>query len=204
MSARPTTHDVQPRARVPRPLVAGAVRRTLAGVAGGRFEALPVTLRFWDGSLLASVRTDAPVIEVRDISAIAHLLHAPNQIGLARAWVTGALAVEDDSDLEAVLRLRGEFGALRLAPRERARLARAAIRIAGRAGPATPGRARDRGPARGPPALARARPGRDPASLRRLQPASTDWCWGRAWSTRAPTSTTRTSRSRPPRSASSS
>ena len=131
MSARPTTHDVQPRTRVRRPLVAVAVRRTLAGVAGGRFEALPATLRFWDGSVLASVRDDAPVIEVRDVAAIAHLLHAPNQIGLARAWVTGGLAVEDDSDLEAVLRLRGEFGALRLAPRERARLVRAAIRIAG-------------------------------------------------------------------------
>jgi cyclopropane-fatty-acyl-phospholipid synthase len=133
VSAHPTTDDVQRRTRSRHPVIASAVEQTLAGIAGGRLGALPVTLRFWDGSLLASVRADAPVIEVRDRSAIAHLLHAPNQIGLARAWVTGGLAVEDDRDLEAVLRLRGEFGALRLTPRERARLVTAAIRIAGTA-----------------------------------------------------------------------
>ena len=45
--------------------------------------------------------------------------------------MTGALAVDDDADLEAVLRLRGEFGVLRLSARERARLVAAAVRIAG-------------------------------------------------------------------------
>jgi cyclopropane-fatty-acyl-phospholipid synthase len=133
LSAHPTTHDAQQRTRSRQPAVADVVRRTLAGVAGGRFEALPVTLRFWDGSLIASVHADAPVVEVRDASAVAHLLHAPNQIGLARAWVTGGLAVDTDDDLEAVLRLRGEFGALRLTARERARLVTAAVRIAGTA-----------------------------------------------------------------------
>ncbi len=133
MSARSTTHDVQSPSSSRPPVVADTVRHTLAGIAGGRFEHLPVTLRFWDGSLLPSARADAPVIEVRDTSAIAHLLHAPNQIGLARAWVSGGLAVDTDDDLEAVLRLRGEFGALRLTPWERARLVTAAVRIAGSA-----------------------------------------------------------------------
>ncbi len=111
--------------------VAATVRDVLGDLADGRFAALPVTLRFWDGSILSSPRKGAPVVEVRDPSAIAHLLHAPNQIGLSRAWVTGALAVDDDADLEAVLRLRGEFGVLRLSARERARLVAAAVRIAG-------------------------------------------------------------------------
>jgi cyclopropane-fatty-acyl-phospholipid synthase len=114
-----------------RPGVAAAAREALASVAGGRFATLPVTLRFWDGSVLKSPRVAAPVVEVRDPSALAHVLHAPNQIGLARAWVTGALAVDDDGELEAVLRLRGEFGVLRLTTRDRARLVAAAVRIAG-------------------------------------------------------------------------
>jgi cyclopropane-fatty-acyl-phospholipid synthase len=114
-----------------RPGVAAAVRDVLASVADGRFATLPVTLRFWDGSVLKSARDGAPAVDVRDRSAIAHVLHAPNQIGLARAWVTGALAVDDDAELEAVLRLRGEFGVLRLTARERARLVAAAVRIAG-------------------------------------------------------------------------
>jgi cyclopropane-fatty-acyl-phospholipid synthase len=114
-----------------RPGVAAAVREVLSGVADGRFATLPVTLRFWDGSVLKSLRDGAPTVEVRDPSAIAHVLHAPNQVGLARAWVTGALAVDDDAELEAVLRLRGEFGVLRLTLAERVRLVAAAVRIAG-------------------------------------------------------------------------
>jgi len=126
-----TTQHVKARIRSRRPVVADMVRRTLAGIADGRFERLPVTLRFWDGSVLESVRADAPVVDVRDTSAIGHLLHAPNQIGLARAWVSGGLAVADDSELEAVLRLRGEFGTLALTAAERVRLVAAAVRVAG-------------------------------------------------------------------------
>ncbi|HEY6886693.1 MAG TPA: hypothetical protein VI300_02900, partial [Solirubrobacter sp.] len=83
--------------------IASAVRDALAGV---RIHELPVTLRFWDGSVLGG---GEPVVEVRDPAAIAHILHAPGQMGLARAWVTGALDVEDDGDLEAILRLRSAF-----------------------------------------------------------------------------------------------
>src|SRR3954451_22871900 len=114
-----------------RPGVAAAVRDVLGSVADGRFATLPVTLRFWDGSVLESARDGAPTVEVRDPSAIAHVLHAPNQVGLARAWVTGAPPVDDAGELEAVLRLRGEFGVLHLTTRERLRLVAAAVRIAG-------------------------------------------------------------------------
>src|SRR3954470_16210554 len=51
-----------------RPEVASAVRDALAGV---RIFELPVTLRFWDGSVLDG---GAPVIEVRDPVAFAHVL----------------------------------------------------------------------------------------------------------------------------------
>src|SRR3954454_2983978 len=106
-----------------RPEVAGAVRDALAGA---RISELPVTLRFWDGSVLAG---GAPVVEVRDPVAFAHALHAPGQLGLARAWVAGALDVEDVADLEAILRLRS-FKA-ELTARAIARLFAAAAKIAG-------------------------------------------------------------------------
>jgi len=131
LSAHPNARGIQSRPRTHRAAVAPAVRDVLGSVAAGRLAELPVSLRFWDRSTLASARAGAPVVQVRDRSAVAHLLHAPGQIGLVRAWVTGALAVDDDSELEAVLRLRGEFGVLHLTPGERARLLAAAVRIAG-------------------------------------------------------------------------
>jgi len=109
---------------VRRPEIASAVRRALAGV---EIPALPVTLRFWDGSVLEG---GAPVIEVRDPAAIAYVLRSPNQIGLARAWVTGAVDVPTDADLEAILRLRGTFH-IPLSNLAIARLALAAARIGG-------------------------------------------------------------------------
>lgn len=109
---------------VQRPEIASAVRRALAGVD---VPALPVTLRFWDGSVLEG---GAPVVEVRDPAAIAYVLRSPNQIGLARAWVTGAVDVPEDADLEAILRLRGRFH-IPLSKRDLARLALSAARIAG-------------------------------------------------------------------------
>src|SRR3954447_2110008 len=108
-----------------RPAVASAVRDALTGV---RIPELPATLRFWDGSVLDG---GAPVIEVRDPVAFAHVLHAPSQLGLARAWVSGALDVEDVGDLEAILRLRSfKF---ELTPRDLAHLFAPAVRILGRA-----------------------------------------------------------------------
>ena len=68
-----------------RPRLAHAAREALAAV--GLIDLLPVTLRFWDGSVLEG---GSPVIEIRSPGAIAHLIHAPNQIGLARAWVRPA------------------------------------------------------------------------------------------------------------------
>ena len=145
-----------------RPEVASAVRDALTGV---RIAELPVTLRFWDGSVLDG---GAPVIEVRDPVAIAHILHAPGQMGLARAWVAGALDVEDVADLEAILRLRSFK--VELTPRDIARLFAAAVRIVGPAILKKPPVPSIEAPAPAPrPALARPRQGRDPPPLRRLQ-----------------------------------
>jgi cyclopropane-fatty-acyl-phospholipid synthase len=115
-----------------RPAVADVAQRALGGVAGGRLTELPVSLRFWDGSTLEGSPDggdEPPVIEVRDPSALSQLLRRPDQIGLARAWLSGGLDV--DGDLESVLVARESLRDLHLSPRERLRLASAAARIVG-------------------------------------------------------------------------
>jgi hypothetical protein len=64
--------------------VAGNARVALDRIAGGRLRALPFTLKFWDGSTLPG-GWPAPVTVLRSPKAIAYLLRAPNQVGLARA-----------------------------------------------------------------------------------------------------------------------
>jgi cyclopropane-fatty-acyl-phospholipid synthase len=105
--------------------------QALRSIAGGRLGALPVTLRFWDGSELpATVPSGgAPRLIIRSPAAIADLLFAPGQIGLVRTCLHGSLDL--DGDLEAVLQTRQRFQGLHISPSERARLAFAATRIAG-------------------------------------------------------------------------
>jgi cyclopropane-fatty-acyl-phospholipid synthase len=109
------------------PGVAGAAARTLDALAGGRLRELPVTLSFWDGSRLPTA--GAPAVVIRDPVAVAHVLHQPSELGLARAWVSGALDVE--GDLEPLLRLRDRMSGIALSRAERARLALAALKVAG-------------------------------------------------------------------------
>ncbi len=107
--------------------VATAVRGTLGGIAGGRLQALPFTLRFWDGSMLAG-ESPTPVTVIRSPKALTYMLRAPNQVGLARAWVTGALDVE--GDLNAVLAARHRLSGIALSAADRLKLVAAAARAA--------------------------------------------------------------------------
>jgi cyclopropane-fatty-acyl-phospholipid synthase len=113
--------------------IARRAQALLARIGDGRWASLPVTLRFWDGSELRPPdRPPAGVLHVRR-QAVAQLLREPNQIGLARAYATGALDLE--GDLDAVLAERGRLGqgpGLRLPDRLRA----LALGVAA-AGPAT-------------------------------------------------------------------
>ena len=107
--------------------VATAVRGALGGIAGGRLRALPFTLRFWDGSVLPG-ESPTPVTVVRSPRALSYMLRAPNQVGLARAWVTGALDVE--GDLGAVLAARHRLSGIALSAADRLKLVAAAARAA--------------------------------------------------------------------------
>jgi cyclopropane-fatty-acyl-phospholipid synthase len=137
--------------------VAASVGNLLPRIAAGKLPRLPFPIRFWDGSVLpttgamltaerssngrsandpngrsANGRPGAPhAAAVITVSrrAVAHLLHAPGQLGLARAWVDGSLGIE--GDLEAVLAARHEFDGVSLSRRDLALVAIEAVRAAG-------------------------------------------------------------------------
>jgi cyclopropane-fatty-acyl-phospholipid synthase len=112
--------------------IATAARSALEEVGGGRLTQLPLAIRFWDGSCLQGKKKasthEPPVLVATQPRAVAHLLHEPGQLGLARAWVDGSLTVR--GDLEDVLALRRTLN-VRLSLRDRLRLAAAAVRTAG-------------------------------------------------------------------------
>ncbi|WP_073386621.1 class I SAM-dependent methyltransferase [Jatrophihabitans endophyticus] len=75
------------------PTVADRLAALLRDTAG--FE-LPVRIRAWDGSEAGPA--DGPVLVIRSRRALRRLLWAPGELGLARAYVTGDLDVEGDTD----------------------------------------------------------------------------------------------------------
>jgi cyclopropane-fatty-acyl-phospholipid synthase len=86
-------------------------------------------IRFWDGSEIPSAdgSADAPAVVLRSPRALAHVAFRPGEVGIARAWVSGEVAV--DGDLEAVLALRTRFEGLKLGAGELALLAKTARRL---------------------------------------------------------------------------
>ncbi|HEU4911238.1 MAG TPA: cyclopropane-fatty-acyl-phospholipid synthase family protein [Actinomycetes bacterium] len=99
----------------------------LLALAMGREPALRV--RAWDGSEVGP--DDAPVVEVRSRDAVRYLAHAPNELGLARAYVSGSIGVQGDIyevlgalPLENVDQMRRKA----FIPRQRAELAALALK----------------------------------------------------------------------------
>jgi cyclopropane-fatty-acyl-phospholipid synthase len=90
--------------------VAEQLAAALAPILG--VDRLPVRLQAWDGTVAGP--PDAPLVIVRSRQAVRRLAWAPDEVGLARAYVAGELDVEDD--------LYAPFAALssigRLAPGE--------------------------------------------------------------------------------------
>jgi cyclopropane-fatty-acyl-phospholipid synthase len=106
--------------------------------------ARPFTLELWDGSRLPSTNGGGPTFHIRSPDAFAHALRAPGQLGLGRAYVSGALAVDD---LDEVLELLDGWEPPALDRRAQARLALAAARASGirRPPPVPPAELRPRG-----------------------------------------------------------
>ena len=88
----------------------------------------PFRLTFWDGSELPATSGQAPTLHVRSPAAVAHALLARGQLGIGRAYASGAIEVDD---LDAVMRLVGGWKPPALDRRTRTRLVLAAVRACG-------------------------------------------------------------------------
>jgi len=76
------------------------LRRELATTLPER----PFTITFWDGTELPATNGGGPALHVRSPEALAHALRAPGQLGLGRAYVSGAIEVDDiDEAMAAIL-----------------------------------------------------------------------------------------------------
>ncbi len=100
------------------------LRRELARALPER----PFALRFWDGTELPATAPEGPVFTVRSPTAVAHLLRAPGQLGLGRAYAAGELEADD---LDRVIGLLDGFKAPPIDRATRLRLTLAAVRACG-------------------------------------------------------------------------
>jgi cyclopropane-fatty-acyl-phospholipid synthase len=95
----------------------------------------PFRVEFWDGSAVAATNGGGPTVRVGSRDALAHALRAPGQLGLGRAYVSGALEVDD---LDATLDTLDRWHPPPLDARARARLAAAAVWACGLVRPPRP------------------------------------------------------------------
>jgi cyclopropane-fatty-acyl-phospholipid synthase len=104
------------------------LRRELAATLPER----PFTITFWDGTELPATNGGGPALHVRSPAALAHALRAPGQLGIGRAYVSGAVEVDDiDEAMAAILNYKPP-------PIDRATQLRLALAAARAMGPMKP------------------------------------------------------------------
>ena len=92
------------------------------------FPDRPFTIELWDGGRLPSTNGGGPTFTARSKDALAYAVAAPGQLGLGRAYVSGAIDVDD---MDAVIKLLNEWKPPPVGGLEKARLIAAALRAAG-------------------------------------------------------------------------
>jgi cyclopropane-fatty-acyl-phospholipid synthase len=107
--------------------VADSSSALLCRAIEGSFPDRPFALRFWDGGEVASTRP-GPTLSFRSPNAVGHILRAPGELGLGRAYVTGEIEADD---LDGVIALLGRWHAPPLSAAAKARIGLAAVRAAG-------------------------------------------------------------------------
>jgi cyclopropane-fatty-acyl-phospholipid synthase len=98
----------------------------LREILGEALPERPFRIELWDGSELPNtVNGSGPVFTVHSPLALSHILRAPGQLGLGRAYVAGAITVDDVDD---ALDLLDTYKPPPIDKRTLARLAAAAVR----------------------------------------------------------------------------
>ena len=93
-----------------------------------RIPERPFAVEFWDGTRLPASNGDGPTFYVRSPRAAAHVLRAPGQLGLGRAYVSGEIEVDD---IDAVIALLDSWDPPSLEAADKRALLLGAVRAAG-------------------------------------------------------------------------
>src|SRR4051812_13098376 len=92
------------------------------------FPDRPFTIELWDGGRLPSTNGGGPTFTARSKDALAYAVAAPGQLGLGRAYVAGAIEVDD---MDAVIGVLNDWQPPPVGATAKARLIAAALRAAG-------------------------------------------------------------------------
>jgi len=101
---------------------------TLRREIEARIPQRPFAVEFWDGTRLPSTSGGGPTFSVRSPAAAAHVLRAPGQLGLGRAYVSGEIEVDD---IDAVIALLDSWQPPALEGADKRALLLGAVRAAG-------------------------------------------------------------------------
>jgi len=101
---------------------------TLRREIEARIPDRPFAVEFWDGTRLPASDGSGPTFHVRSPRAAAHVLRAPGQLGLGRAYVAGDIEVDD---IDGVIEVLDGWQPPALEGADKARLLLGAVRAAG-------------------------------------------------------------------------
>ncbi len=93
-----------------------------------RIPQRPFAVEFWDGTKLPPTEGAGPTFYVRSPRAAAHVLRAPGQLGLGRAYVSGEIEVDD---MDAVIALLDSWDPPSLEGADKRALLLGVVRAAG-------------------------------------------------------------------------
>jgi cyclopropane-fatty-acyl-phospholipid synthase len=92
------------------------------------FPRRPFTVEFWDRTRLESTEPGSPTFLIKTPRALAHVLRAPGELGLGRAYVSGMIEVDD---LDAALAVVDDWNPRAPGIRQQLALAAALVRACG-------------------------------------------------------------------------
>jgi cyclopropane-fatty-acyl-phospholipid synthase len=95
----------------------------------------PFAIAFWDGTSVPATEPDAPTFRLLSPQALAHVVRAPGELGLGRAFVLGLI---DADSIEGALRIVDTFEPPRLGAKQIAGLAAGVLRACGVVRPPRP------------------------------------------------------------------
>jgi cyclopropane-fatty-acyl-phospholipid synthase len=88
----------------------------------------PFAISFWDGTTVAATEPDSPTFRLHSPQALAHVVRAPGELGLGRAFVLGLI---DADSIEGAIRVIDTFEAPKLTARQMLGLAGGVLRACG-------------------------------------------------------------------------